>query len=134
MSQENVEVLRRAFERTARGDWAIADGFDPHVEFVLVGGDGLGLSEQGRGIDELMGVLLEFMSEFEGYRVEGEQFIDLDDDRVFVLGRDRGVGRAGGVPFEHENGQVFTLRDGYIVRWEVYWNRDEARKAAGLRE
>jgi hypothetical protein len=29
--------------------------------------------------------------------------------RVFVLGWDRGVGRASGVPFEHENGQVFTL-------------------------
>jgi ketosteroid isomerase-like protein len=134
VSQENVEIVRQGFERTARGDWAIADGFDPQVEFVLVGGKGLGLTEEGRGIDELMGVLLEFMSEFEGYRVEAEQFIALDDDRVFMLGRDRGVGRASGVPFEHENGQVFTLRNGLIVRWEVYWNRDEARKAAGLLE
>jgi ketosteroid isomerase-like protein len=132
MSQKNVEFVRQGFERTARGDWAIADRFDPQVEFVLVGGKGLGLTEEGRGIDELMGVLLEFMSEFEDYRVEGEQFIALDNDRVFVLGRDRGVGRASGAPFEHENGQVFTLRDGCVVRWEVYWNRDEARKAAGL--
>ena len=134
MSQENVELLRGAFERTGRGDWDIKDGFDPRVEFLLVGGEGLGLSEQGRGVDELWGVLLEFMSEFEDYRVEREQFIDLDDDRVFVLGRDRGVGLASGVPFEHENAQVYTLRDGLIVRWEVYWDPDTGRKAAGLAE
>ena len=66
MSQENVEVVRQGFERTARGDWAIADGFDPRVEFVLMGGKALGLAEHGRGVDELMGVLREFMSEFEG--------------------------------------------------------------------
>src|SRR3954469_10523 len=132
MSQENVKLVRAGFERTASGDWAIADLFDPHVEFVLVGGQGLGLTEKGRGVDELMGALLEFMSQFDGYRVEAEQIIDLDADRVFVLGRDRGIGRASGAPFEHENGQVFTLRDGHIARWEVYWNRDEARRAAGL--
>jgi len=134
VSQENVELLRSVFERTGRGDWDNEGGFDPSVEFLLVGGEGLGLSEQGRGIDALRGVLLEFMNEFEDYRVEGEWFFDLDDNRVFVLGRDRGVGVASGVPFEHENAQVFTLRDGLIVRWEVYWDRDVGRKAAGLEE
>src|SRR3954447_4633509 len=98
MSQKNVEIVRQGFERTARGDWAIADRFDPRVEFLLVGGDGLGLTVQGRGVNDLMRELTNFMSAFEGYRVEAEHFIALDDERVFMLGRDHGVGRASGTP------------------------------------
>jgi len=38
------------------------------------------------------------------------------------------------VEIAHLNAQVLTLREGLILRWEVYWDRGAARSAAGLEE
>jgi len=51
-----------------------------------------------------------------------------------VLSRHTARGKQSGVPIEHENGDLFTLRDGKIVRYEAYWNRADALEAAGLSE
>ena len=87
-----------------------------------------------RGRDEVASQVREWLRPFHDYRVEAEQFIDLDEGRVFVLTRDRAIGRASHAPVEMETANVFTLRDGYIVMWEAYWDRDEALKAVGLEE
>ena len=57
-----------------------------------------------------------------------------DDDRVFVRVRMAGHGAESGIPFEMEVGHVVTLDDGKIRRLEVYRNRADALKAAGLSE
>jgi ketosteroid isomerase-like protein len=44
----------------------------------------------------------------------------------------RGVGRESGVPTEVTFGQLWTYRDGRFVRMVMYWDVDEARRAAGL--
>jgi hypothetical protein len=44
------------------------------------------------------------------------------------------LGRISGVPVEVATAHLFRFRDGLIVLWEVYEDRDEARKAAGLME
>ncbi len=44
----------------------------------------------------------------------------------------RGEGEGGGVPVEVRAGHLVTLRDGLIVRWVLYADRDLAREAAGL--
>jgi ketosteroid isomerase-like protein len=53
---------------------------------------------------------------------------------VLVLSRQTATGKQSGVPIEHEFGDVFTLRDGKVVRFESYWNRADALEAAGLSE
>ena len=53
-------------------------------------------------------------------------------DRALAIIDMRGRGRASGVPAEMRVGQLWTLRDGRIVRMEVYSDVDEARRAAGL--
>ena len=51
-----------------------------------------------------------------------------------MLSRHIARGKESGVPIEHEIGDLFTLRDGKIVRYDSYWNRAEALEAAGLSE
>ena len=60
-----------------------------------------------------------------------EEFVELGD-RVLVLTRQSGRGKHSGVLLDRELGDLFTFRDGKIVRLESYWNRDEAVRAAGL--
>jgi ketosteroid isomerase-like protein len=42
----------------------------------------------------------------------------------------RGRGHGSGVPAEMRFFQLWTFRDGRAVRMELYWDLDEARRAA----
>ena len=53
---------------------------------------------------------------------------------MFVRACQRGRGKGSGVPLENDITFVFTLRDGAIVRWQMFHTDDEAREALGLGE
>ena len=58
--------------------------------------------------------------------------IDLDDDRVLALSRHTARGKMSGVPIDHEIGDLFKLRAGKVTRYDSYWDRAEAMRAARL--
>ena len=76
--------------------------------------------------------MLGYTRAFSDLRIEAERIIDLGGDRVLVLPRQTALGKQSGVPIDHEFGDVFTLDDGKVVRYDTYWNRAEALEAAGL--
>jgi ketosteroid isomerase-like protein len=53
---------------------------------------------------------------------------------VLVLSRHTARGAQSGVPIEHEIRDLFTPRDGKIVRFDSYWDRAEALETAGVLE
>jgi ketosteroid isomerase-like protein len=55
-------------------------------------------------------------------------------DQVATVARVFGKGRLSGAPFESRIGQLFTLRNGRVVRLEVFDDPAEAFRAAGLSE
>jgi ketosteroid isomerase-like protein len=134
VSRENTDLVRRLFERMGRGDLDAGDMIDQDIEHVRIGFDGVGLSGRWHGPDGLCTAVLDAVRVFDDVRMEGVQFVELNDDGVFVVARHRGTGRISGAPFEQETAHVFTLRDGRIVRWVVYRDADAARKAVGLAE
>jgi ketosteroid isomerase-like protein len=67
------------------------------------------------------------------YDVEVVRYADASDD-VVVLFRERGHGGVSGAAVERQLGEVWTLRDGKVVRVRLYGRWDEALEAAGLRE
>jgi ketosteroid isomerase-like protein len=77
----------------------------------------------------------------EFFREWAEPWEDLDIDwRIEPAGSDaalaiidmRGRGRGSGVPAEMRFFQLWTFRDGRVVRMEMFSDVDEARRAAGL--
>jgi ketosteroid isomerase-like protein len=133
MSEENVEMLRRLYGQWASGDLA-ADYFDPDVEYSRIGAETPDMEGRWLGLGEFSTAMLEYLRAFSDLRIEAERIIDLSGDRVLVLSRQTARGKQSGVPIEHEFGDLFTLRNGKIVRLDSYWNRAEALEAAGLRE
>jgi ketosteroid isomerase-like protein len=134
VSQEDVGLVRRLFERWGRGDVATAEFFDTDVEFVRHGGGsgGLaGLAGEWRGLDQMWAAVREFLQAWEDLRTVAERIVDLGD-RVLVLGRQSGRGRGSGVFVDHEVAFVATVRDGKIVRLEGYWDRDRALADLGF--
>jgi ketosteroid isomerase-like protein len=130
MTEENVEVVRSILANWARGDYSSVDWADPNIAFS-------GPLDAGttRGIDELGRRWGEFLGAWDQFATTPERFIDMGDDRVLVLVRFEGRGRVSGAPATgFSGGQLFTLRDGKVVRLVVYSTRAEALEAAGLSE
>jgi ketosteroid isomerase-like protein len=132
VSEENVEVLWRLYRRWERGDFVTPEAFDPEVEFVrTVGSEDAGTSGSWRGVEAMWDALVEWLQAWTDVRYSAEKFIPLGD-RVLVLSRQTARGKASGLSSEQRMADIFVFRDGRIVRWEVYWDRSDALKAAGL--
>ena len=126
----NVEIVRRAFAFgvQGRGDpaAALAD-FDPDVVLTSV--------EAGPsyGRDAVQGNFERWTSAWAESEATAEEFIDAGN-RVLVSAYFRGRGRESGVEVDARFYDVYTLRDGKIVRVDEFSDRAEAFEAAGLRE
>jgi ketosteroid isomerase-like protein len=67
------------------------------------------------------------------FRITTERFIELGEE-VLVLTREQGRGRGSGVPVQSRGtAHLWKLRDGKVVRFQVYWDREEGLRAAGLK-
>ena len=131
MSEENVEILRRLYEHWATGEFP-ADYFDPDVEHSRIGEQTPDMEGRWRGLDQFVTVFRQYLQPLSDLRIEAERIIDLTGDRVLVLSRQTARGKQSGVPIDHELADLFTLRDGKIVRYYSYWDRAEGLEAAGL--
>jgi ketosteroid isomerase-like protein len=132
VSQENVEIVRRATGAFSRGD---ADAFvelttsDVEWKVGLAAVEG----EVFQGEEGVRAYFARLNTAWSQFRFLAEDFRDAGD-AVVVLGRLRGTGRAGGVPVESPVGAVWELREGKIWRLRAYLDQAEALKAVGLED
>jgi ketosteroid isomerase-like protein len=130
MSQENVDLVRAAFEAFLAGDRErTARLVDPEVEFHgTVGGLQEGQTARGQAdIDETFES--EDLEAWEERRLEPEQFIDAGDSVVVLLHEYR-RGKGSGVELETETAVVVAVVDGRVARIQGYMDRQAALEAA----
>jgi ketosteroid isomerase-like protein len=132
MSDENVEIVRRLYASWERGDLQTADFFDVDVEHSRIGSELPGINGDWRGIEDFGVALASYLDALADLHIEAERIIDLGGDRVLVLARQTARGKTSGLPWEHELGDLFTLRDGKVLRYASYWDRADALEAAGV--
>jgi ketosteroid isomerase-like protein len=133
MSQENAETVRLAYERHNSGD---IDGFlqlcATDFEFHdLPAGPGSGVHI---GHDANRAWLAELRQTVEDLRFEPDEIIDAGGDRVVVVCRVVGQGKASGLKLEMLTFNVWTVSNGTIVSCITYNHYAEALEAVGLRE
>jgi len=75
----------------------------------------------------------EFWGTWTDYSAEPQRFIDAGDHVVIEVS-ESGKGKGSGVPFKRSQVQVWTLRNGRLVRWLLFADKAEALKAVGLSE
>jgi ketosteroid isomerase-like protein len=119
MSQENVEIVRMFL--TVDVDEALTYA-DPGIVWNPVEE----LPTQGH--DAVRTSLAHWKAEWDDYRLTPEEFVDLGD-RVVVTVRLGGRGRGSGVEIDARFYDVYTLRDGKIVRMDQFTERSEALEA-----
>jgi ketosteroid isomerase-like protein len=84
-----------------------------------------------RGREEVRRLAAEFDAAWMEHNSEPEEIRAVDADRVLLVSVERFKGRDG-IELEALFAGIFTLRDGKIIRWEAFWNKQKALEAAGL--
>jgi ketosteroid isomerase-like protein len=133
ISEENVEIVRRAYEAFNRGDMdgAFAN-ISPEFEYVATGAIP-GMEGVVRAPEGFRGFLESWWGEFDEPRVEIHELIETGDQVVASL-TFRGRGKQSGVETTWDIWQAWTIRHGKAVRGRGFMRREEALESARLRE
>ena len=132
MSQENVEVVRVAYDAFAReGLDRFMEHFTDDVDYNVLGADGL-IHGPIHGKDGVRAWLQDWIDMFDGFWMELVELIDAGGVTVFTAERYGGRARLSGVEADSANWTVFTIRDGKIASGCEYETRGQALEAVGL--
>ena len=131
MSEANVEIVRSVYAHPRGLSSAESDKFASDVEFdfTLVYFDrpimrGVEALRRFRDSGPWSGAPIHF---------EPERFFDAGD-RVLVFVRASATGKGSGAQVELRVAHEFAIRDGRVVRFKVYPDREQALEAVGLGE
>jgi ketosteroid isomerase-like protein len=134
MSQENVEIVRRFFERWTKQD---LDGvldcahgefeFDWSASRAPFGGIYTGHEGFRRWWTEHNDV-------WEEFRLEVVEVIESGDERVITVTAVRGRGQGSGISIEGTGAVLWKLGEGKVLGAKLFQSREEALEAVGLSE
>ena len=131
MSQENVEIVRQAWEAYVRRDNEAAFAlYDPEIEIDLTASPAL-TARVYRGLNGVGEFFGDWVSAFADVTSEVEEWIDAGE-RVIAMVHSYGRGKRSGVPVEMLEAHLWTVRDGKLRRLQTFPTKAEALKAAGL--
>ena len=133
MSQENVEIVRRGYERFATTGDLDPDIASPDFVWDMSNYDGWPEQQIYEGVDGVRGFLADWVSAWDDWELEVEGLLD-GGDKVVALLVQRGQSKTAGMPVEMSFAQVWTVRDGKQSRMDMYSDRRKALDAAGVAE
>ena len=130
---ENLDLVRSIYVDWERGDFSHVEWAHSDIDFEAVGFDPMRTVSAGAMADRWR----LWMSAWENYRAEAEDYRELDNDRVLVLMRHSGTGKASGVgieSFKRDGATLFHIREGQITKLVAYLDREQAFADLGLKE
>ena len=133
MSRENVELIERALEHSHDDPTAVLEILDDEARWEM---GSLDLPDGGgsyQGPAAVREFFRRWTRPFDEWDYEVCEVIDAGDS-VLVYIRQWGRGKGSGVVVENRFWQLWTLRQGKVVRTTHFSKKAEALEAAGLRE
>lgn len=130
MSERNLDVVRRALDAWNRRDLdrALAE---MHPECEVDWSESRGLQNRVyRGREEIRRFYEEWLDVFDEVDIRAEELLDVGE-HVVVPNRGFARGRQGVVVVANST-QVFSFREGKVVRVRLYQDREAALRAVGL--
>jgi ketosteroid isomerase-like protein len=129
----NLDLVRSIYAAWERGDFSRVDWADPVIEFEVIGS----ISTEARtGLAGMAKGFGDFLSTWADYRVEADEYRELDSGRVLVLVHaTSGQGKTSGVDLGRMRTNGATLhhiRGGKVTRLVIYPYVDRALADLGL--
>jgi len=128
MSQENVEIVRAAFEAFGEGDLeAVLSLCDENIEITQPAElPGAARTQHGHaGVLEAFAIWPDL---WDDYRVEVVRLSEIGD-HVIATTTSRGRGKDSGVPVEMPFTFLFSVRAGKIMQWRLFIREEQALEA-----
>jgi ketosteroid isomerase-like protein len=131
VSDENVKLVRRAYEHTQATGQAYAEGFAAGFVWDMSKYDGWPEQQRYEGVDGAQRFLDDWTGAWDDWEMEIQEIYDADD-KVVVVVNQRGRARTTGMAVDMVFAQTWTIRDGRLTRMDMYSDPSDALKAAGL--
>jgi ketosteroid isomerase-like protein len=133
MSEENIDVVRRAFDAFTRGDFeAVLRLCDDDI-VVTQPPEVPGVPPKQHGHEGVLEAFAIWPEQWDDFRIEILRIVADPDDQVVVATRQRGRGKQSGVEVEAEFTFVFTVRQAKVTEWRIFVRESQALEAVGLR-
>jgi ketosteroid isomerase-like protein len=133
MSQENVEIVRLAFEAVSRRDRAAFLAMcDPALETVPL--RDFPESAPTRGVEAVWALFVELQGAWHEGTLKPVELIEAGDGRVVTHAYGEMLGDASGATVAASVWSVVTFGNRKMLRIDWFAEHDEALKAAGLAE
>ena len=134
-ASENIEIIRRMYERWLAEDPRLFEAFDEEIDLHPdPGAHWVGDDDVYQGHDGMRRYMAQVYEAFEDYRPEVEEFRAVDD-KVVTLAIEHGRGRGSGAQVEsRRTAHVWTMRDGKAIRLDLFLERSKAFRAVGLED
>jgi ketosteroid isomerase-like protein len=129
MASENLYLARSIFAAWERGDFSSAEWAHPGIEVVAVDGPDPG---SWTGLPAVVNAFRNHLSAFGEYRVEVDEYRELDGGRVLVLVHASGRGKTSGLQAGNNGANLFHVARGKVTRLVLYWDRERAFAELGL--
>jgi ketosteroid isomerase-like protein len=133
MSEENVEIVRNAFDAFSRGDIEGVLRLCDEDIVISQPQELPGASRQQRGHSGVLEAFRIWPEQWDDYEIEILRIADIGD-HVVVISRTGGRGKQSGVEVEMGFSYVLTVRDERIVELKIFMREDQALEVAGLPE
>ena len=134
MSSANVDLVRTIYAGWERGDFfSSADWAHSEIEFVRA--EAPEDPSPSTGLAGMAESARDWLSAWEDYRAQADEYIELDDERVLVLVRQSGRGKTSGLEvgqLQVRGATLFQIRGGKVTRLVLYWDRARALADLGL--
>jgi ketosteroid isomerase-like protein len=132
MSQENVEILLETLRRIEAND---AEGIAALMHPEIRGSAGSGWPEPGPFVGrDAVRTQLKRVIEWGENRFTDIDVVADEGDWVVAALRWHVRGAGSGIETHSDGATAIRVKEGLITEWHNRWSRDEALKAAGLKE
>lgn len=135
MASENVERVRAIYSAWERGDFSQSEWADPAIEVVRPDGMDLAVLGEQTGVAAMADMWRDFLGTWEALSAQADEYRELDDERVLVLVRFSGRGKASGLEADavwRQAASVFHFHQGRVRKLELYIDAQRALDILGL--
>lgn len=132
MASTNLDLVRSIYAAWERGDYSVSEWADPEIEFAFADGPTPG---RWKGLADMAEAMRDFLSAWEEFRQEANEYLELDGDRVLVLLHWGGRGKTSGLELEQmraKGASLFHIRGEQVLKLVAYFDRQRALADLGL--
>lgn len=124
---DDLTTIETLMDEWSKGEFWNGAAYTDDVVFVVAGPD----AAEYHGTRQLAAAWRDFLSAWNDFHIEPDRVVAGKPGVYALLIRLLAKGKGSGIDADAEVANVVRMRDGQIARLEMFWDREDALRAAG---